>query len=392
VVDHWLGLGLDGLRLDAVPYLFEADGTNGENLPATHEFLKELRAHVDARHPDRVLLAEANQWPQDVVAYFGEGDECHMAFHFPLMPRMFMALRRGDATPVHSILADMPPIPAGCQWAIFLRNHDELTLEMVTDEERDYMWAQYATDPRMRRNIGISRRLFPLVDGDRRQAELLHSLLFTLPGTPVLYYGDEIGMGDNVHLGDRDGVRTPMQWTPDRNGGFSRADFASLYLPPSLDPVYGFAVRNVESATRDPASFLQWIRRMIAVRQRNPVLGVGGMLLLEVSNPAVLAYLRLPNGPGQRPILCVANFSTAAQPVDVTIPDHLGWTPLELLGGTAFPPIGEGPYRLALGPFGFLSFELAIPEAAAQQGAEVAAAIAAAEAAASAVAVGEAEA
>ncbi|MCU0302343.1 MAG: maltose alpha-D-glucosyltransferase [Candidatus Nanopelagicales bacterium] len=369
VVDHWLGLGLDGLRLDAVPYLFEADGTNGENLPATHEFLRVLRAHVDERHPGRVLLAEANQWPQDVVAYFGDGDECHMAFHFPLMPRMFMALRRGDATPVQRILADMPPIPEGCQWAIFLRNHDELTLEMVTDEERDYMYAQYVTDPRMRRNIGISRRLFPLVEGDRRQAELLHSLLFTLPGTPVLYYGDEIGMGDNVHLGDRDAVRTPMQWTPDRNGGFSRADFASLYLPPSLDPVYGFAVRNVESSTRSPASFLQWIRRMIAVRQRNPVLGLGGMLLLETSNSAVLAYLRLPTNPAQRPILCVANFSAAAQPADVEVPGHVGWTPLEVLGGVAFPPIREEPYRVALAPFGFLSFELAIPDATALQAA-----------------------
>ncbi|HEX6887135.1 MAG TPA: maltose alpha-D-glucosyltransferase [Candidatus Nanopelagicales bacterium] len=366
-VDHWLGLGLDGLRLDAVPYLYEADGTNGENLPATHAFLKELRAHVDERHPGRVLLAEANQWPADVVAYFGDGDECQMAFHFPLMPRMFMALRRGEATPVRTILAEMPPIPEGCQWGIFLRNHDELTLEMVTDEERDYMYQQYASDPRMRRNVGISRRLFPLVDGDRRQAELLHSLLFTLPGTPILYYGDEIAMGDNVYLGDRDGVRTPMQWTPDRNGGFSRADFASVYLPPSMDPVYGFGVRNVETAMRDPASFLQWIRQMIAIRQRNPVLGLGTMVLLDSSNPAVLAYLRVPVQPGQRPILCLANFSAAAQPVDVVIPDHLGFTPVELMGGVAFPAIGEEPYRVALPPFGFLSFELAqpIPEPAA---------------------------
>ena len=244
VVDYWLGVGLDGFRLDAVPYLFEADGTNGENLPATHEYLRELRAHVDQRFPGRVLLAEANQWPEDVVEYFGDGDECHMCFHFPLMPRMFMALRRQDASSVHDILAGIPSIPDGCQWGIFLRNHDELTLEMVTDEERDYMYQQYATDPRMRRNVGISRRLFPLVEGDRRQAELLHSLLFTLPGTPILYYGDEIGMGDNINLGDRDGVRTPMQWTPDRNGGFSQGGLR-LRLPAAVDGS-GLRVRGAQ--------------------------------------------------------------------------------------------------------------------------------------------------
>jgi maltose alpha-D-glucosyltransferase/alpha-amylase len=358
VVDHWLALGLDGFRLDAVPYLFEADGTNGENLPATHEFLRELRAHVDQRFPGTVLLAEANQWPEDVVEYFGDGDECHMCFHFPLMPRMFMALRRQEAGAVHDILAGIPEIPAGCQWGIFLRNHDELTLEMVTDEERDYMYQQYATDPRMRRNVGISRRLFPLVEGDRRQAELLHSLLFTLPGTPILYYGDEIGMGDNINLGDRDGVRTPMQWTPDRNGGFSRADFAAVYLPPSMDPVYGFGARNVESSQRNHASFLQWMRRMIQVRREHPIFGLGGLTLLEDSNSAVLAYLRTPGSSRQRPILCVANFSSAAQPVELALDRYAGLRPIELLGGAGFPWIGELPYLLTLPPFGFLMFEL----------------------------------
>ena len=358
VVDHWLAMGLDGFRLDAVPYLYEADGTNGENLPETHEFLRRLRARVDQKHPGKVLLAEANQWPADVVEYFGDGDECHMCFHFPLMPRMFMALRRQDASSVFNILSAIPSIPEGCQWGIFLRNHDELTLEMVTDEERDYMYQQYATDPRMRRNVGISRRLFPLVENDRRQAELLHSLLFTLPGTPILYYGDEIGMGDNVMLGDRDGVRTPMQWTPDRNGGFSTADFSSIYLPPSLDPVYGFTARNVESSQRDAASFLQWIRGMIGVRGRHSVFGLGGLALLPVSNPAILAYLRTPSSGRERPILCVANFSASAQPVELGLGHLNGLEPIELLGGVAFPRIGELPYLLTLPPFGFLSFEL----------------------------------
>ncbi len=358
VCDHWLALGLDGFRLDAVPYLFEADGTDGENLPQTHEFLKRVRAHVDERYPGTVLLAEANQWPQDVVEYFGDGDECHMCFHFPLMPRMFMALRRGDASPVNNILSSIPDIPEGCQWAIFLRNHDELTLEMVTDEERDYMYQQYAADPRMRRNVGISRRLFPLVEGDRRQAELLHSLLFTLPGTPILYYGDEIGMGDNVNLGDRDGVRTPMQWTPDRNGGFSKADFASVYLPPSMDPVYGFGSVNVEASRRNSASFLQWMRAMIALRREHPVLGLGGLHLLTVSNGAVMAYLRTPTSGRERLILCVANFSAHAQPVELDLGMHAGQRPIELLGGVEFPRIGELPYLLTLPPYGFLTFEI----------------------------------
>ena len=358
VVDHWLAMGLDGFRLDAVPYLYEADGTNGENLPETHEFLRRLRARVDQKHPGKVLLAEANQWPADVVEYFGDGDECHMCFHFPLMPRMFMALRRQDASSVFNILSVIPSIPEGCQWGIFLRNHDELTLEMVTDEERDYMYQQYATDPRMRRNVGISRRLFPLVDGDRRQAELLHSLLFTLPGTPILYYGDEIGMGDNINLGDRDGVRTPMQWTPDRNGGFSKADFAQVYLPPSMDPVYGFGAKNVESSRRNNASFLQWMRRMIQIRREHPIFGVGGLALLQDSNNAVLAYLRTPASARQLPIVCVANFSAAAQPVELNLGEYAGLRPVELIGGVEFPRIGELPYMLTLPPFGFLSFEL----------------------------------
>src|SRR4051794_36024701 len=258
VVRYWLGLGLDGFRLDAVPYLYERDGTNGENLRETHDYLKQVRRVVDAEYPGRVLLAEANQWPADVVDYFGDGDECHMCFHFPLMPRMFMGVRREQAKPITEILAQTPRIPDGSQWGIFLRNHDELTLEMVNDEERDYMYAEYAKDPRMKRNVGIARRLAPLLDNDRRVAELFHGMLFSLPGSPVMYYGDELGMGDNIYLGDRDGVRTPMQWTPDRNGGFSTADFARLYLPSLMDPVYGFQAVNVEAQMRNTGSFLHW--------------------------------------------------------------------------------------------------------------------------------------
>ena len=266
----WLDLGLDGFRLDAVPYLFEEEGTICENLPRTHEFLKRVRAEVDESYSDRVLLAEANQWPEDVVDYFGDGDECHMAFHFPVMPRMFMALRREEARPLVEILDRTPPIPAHCQWGLFLRNHDELTLEMVTDEERDYMYAEYANDPRMKLNLGIRRRLAPLLDGGRDEIELMHAILFSLPGTPVLYYGDEIGMGDNVYLGDRDGVRTPMQWTGDRNGGFSRADFAQLFLPPLMDPVFGFQAVNVEAQLRSPTSLLRWLQRFVASAQAAP--------------------------------------------------------------------------------------------------------------------------
>ncbi len=270
VLRFWLDLGLDGFRLDAVPYLYERDGTNGENLPETHDFLKRVRAEVDANYQDRVLLAEANQWPGDVVAYFGDGDECHMAFHFPVMPRMFMAMRREDALPMIEILEQTPALPDGAQWGLFLRNHDELTLEMVTDEERDYMYAEYAKDPRMKLNLGIRRRLAPLLDNGRDEIQLMHAILFSLPGSPVLYYGDEVGMGDNIFLGDRDGVRTPMQWTGDRNGGFSRADFQQLYLPPLMDPVYGFQAVNVEAQLRQPNSLLRWLHRLIALRKDHP--------------------------------------------------------------------------------------------------------------------------
>ncbi|MBV9413267.1 MAG: maltose alpha-D-glucosyltransferase, partial [Acidimicrobiia bacterium] len=271
VVRFWLDIGLDGFRLDAVPYLYERDGTNCENLPETHDFLKRLRKEVDQTHPGRVLLAESNQWPADVVEYFGSGDECHMCFHFPLMPRMFMAVRRGERYPITEILGQTPDIPDGCQWGLFLRNHDELTLEMVTDEERDYMYAEYARDPRMKLNLGIRRRLAPLLDNNRDLIELFHALLFSMPGTPILYYGDEIGMGDNVYLGDRDGVRTPMQWSPDRNAGFSAADWAQLYLPPLMDPVYGYQSVNIEAGMRDQSSFLHWLRRLLEVRKQHPL-------------------------------------------------------------------------------------------------------------------------
>jgi len=368
VVRYWLDLGLDGFRLDAVPYLFERDGTNGENLPETHAFLKRLRQEVHTTHPGRVLLAEANQWPADVVDYFGDGDECHMAFNFPLMPRMFMAVRREQRQPITEILAQTPPIPDGCQWGIFLRNHDELTLEMVTDEERDYMYTEYAKDPRMKVNIGIRRRLLPLLDGDRRTAELFHALLFSLPGSPVLYYGDEIGMGDNVYLGDRDSVRTPMQWSPDRNGGFSTADFAQLYLPPLMDPVYGYQAVNVEAQQRNPNSFLQWVRRMLHVRRQHPVFGTGRFDVVDVDNPSVLAYVR--SGPERLPddtdaaertgdtVLCVHNLSRLAQPCELPLSQFEGRRPIELQGRVPFPRIGAMPYLLTLPPYGFLWFDL----------------------------------
>ena len=355
VVRFWLDIGLDGFRLDAVPYLYERDGTNGENLPETHDYLKLLRKEVDATHPGKVLLAEANQWPADVVDYFGDGDECHMCFHFPVMPRMFMAVRREQRFPITEILAQTPEIPDGCQWGIFLRNHDELTLEMVTDEERDYMYAEYAKDPRMKRNVGIARRLAPLVENDRRVAELLHAMLFSLPGSPVLYYGDEIGMGDNIYLGDRDGVRTPMQWTPDRNGGFSKADFARLYLPPLMDPVYGFQSVNVEGESRDPSSFLHWMRRMLQVRREHPLFGTGTFEVLDAGNPSVLAYAREE---GDDLVICVNNLSKLAQPVELLLQRWDGKTPIELLGRVPFPKIGELPYFVTLAPYGFFWFQL----------------------------------
>jgi len=355
ILRFWLNLGMDGFRLDAVPYLFEREGTNCENLPETHAFLKRIRKEVDAAFPGRVLLAEANQWPADVVEYFGESDECHMCFNFPLMPRMFMALRRAQRHPITEILAQTPEVPDNCQWGIFLRNHDELTLEMVTDEERDYMWNEYAKDPRMKLNIGIRRRLAPLVENDRRVMELFHAMLFSLPGSPILYYGDEIGMGDNIFLGDRDGVRTPMQWSPDRNAGFSRADFAQLYSAPLMDPVYGYQALNVEGELRDPSSLLHWLQRMLQVRKRHPLFGIGSFEVLTAENPSVLAYVREWD---KDVVLCVNNLSRFAQPVELSLQRFEGRTPIELLGRVPFPRIGELPYLLTLGPYGFYWFQI----------------------------------
>ncbi|MGZ4267616.1 MAG: maltose alpha-D-glucosyltransferase [Solirubrobacteraceae bacterium] len=351
----WLDLGLDGFRLDAVPYLYEEEGTNCENLPKTHEFLKKVRKTIDEEYPDKVLLAEANQWPEDVVEYFGDGDECHMAFHFPVMPRMFMALRREEATPIYEILDRTPEIPGICQWGLFLRNHDELTLEMVTDEERDYMYAEYAKDPRMKLNVGIRRRLAPLIDNGRDEMELMHAILFSLPGSPVLYYGDEIAMGDNVYLGDRDGVRTPMQWTSDRNGGFSRADFAQLYAPPLMDPVYGFQAVNVEAQLRTPTSLLRWFKRFVALRKEHPVFGLGTYEPLTPSNPKVFAHVRRFE---EDVVLCVHNMARSAQAVELDLSAFKGRWPEEMLGRTRFPRIGELPYLLTLAPRGWFWFLL----------------------------------
>jgi maltose alpha-D-glucosyltransferase/alpha-amylase len=359
VLRFWLDLGLDGFRLDAVPYLFEREGTNCENLPETLEFLRRVRAMVDAEYPDRVLLAEANQWPEDVVEYFGDGDECHMAFHFPVMPRMFMALRRERAAPIVEILERTPAIPGSCQWGLFLRNHDELTLEMVTDEERDYMYSEYARDLRMKINVGIRRRLAPLLDNGRDEIELLTAIMFSLPGSPVLYYGDEIAMGDNVYLGDRDGVRTPMQWTGDRNGGFSRADFAQLYAPPLMDPVYGFQAVNVEAQLRTPTSLLRWLRRFIALRREHPVFGLGSYRALEPSNPHIYAHVRCSE---EDVILCVHNLARTAQAVELDLSPYQGRWPVEMLGRTRFPRIGELPYLLTLQPRGFFWFQLTEPK------------------------------
>jgi maltose alpha-D-glucosyltransferase/alpha-amylase len=360
VLRFWLDLGIDGFRLDAVPYLYEREGTNCENLPETHEFLKRLRAEVDAAYPDRVLLAEANQWPEDVVSYFGEGDECHMAFHFPVMPRMFMSLRREEATPMYEILERTPSIPDGAQWGLFLRNHDELTLEMVTADERDYMYKEYAKDPRMKLNLGIRRRLAPLLDNGRDEIELMHAILFSLPGSPVLYYGDEVGMGDNVYLGDRDGVRTPMQWTGDRNGGFSRADFAQLYLPPLMDPVYGYQAVNVEAQLRTPTSFLRWMHRFIALRKEHPVFGLGTYEPLRPENPRIFAHIRRYE---EDTVLCVHNLARSAQAVELDLSAFQGMIPEEMFGRSRFPAIGELPYLLTLGPRGFFWFQLRQAEA-----------------------------
>ncbi|HEV2559264.1 MAG TPA: maltose alpha-D-glucosyltransferase [Microvirga sp.] len=361
---YWLDMGVDGLRLDAIPYLIEREGTNCENLPETHDVIKKIRAALDESYSDRMLLAEANQWPEETAPYFGDSDECHMAFHFPLMPRMYMALAQEDRHPITDIMRQTPEIPEGCQWAIFLRNHDELTLEMVTDKERDYLWSFYANERRARINMGIRRRLAPLLENDRRKIELLNSLLLSMPGTPVLYYGDEIGMGDNIYLGDRDGVRTPMQWTPDRNGGFSRSDPAKLFLPAIQDPIYGFDAVNVEAQLRSPASLLNWTRRLIAIRRNHRAFGRGALRFLYPANRKVLAYIREFE---DETILCVVNVSRSPQAVELDLSDHKGCTPVELTGGTPFPPIGELPYLLTLPAYGFYWFQFTSASADRQQ-------------------------
>jgi maltose alpha-D-glucosyltransferase / alpha-amylase len=361
VMRSWLDIGVDGFRLDAIPYLCEREGTNNENLPETHAVLKKLRAIVDANYPDVLLLAEANQWPEDVREYFGNGDECHMAYHFPLMPRMYMAIALEERHPITEIMNQTPDIPDNCQWAIFLRNHDELTLEMVTSKERDYMYNMYAAEKRARINLGIRRRLAPLLENDVGRIKLMTSLLLSMPGSPVLYYGDEIGMGDNIYLGDRDGVRTPMQWRPERNAGFSRADPQRLYLQPIMDSIYGYEVVNVEAQTRAPWSLLNWTRRLLAVRKGFQAFGRGTLRFLRPHNRKILAYLREY---ADESLLCVANLSRSAQPVELDLGKYKGRIPIELIGRTAFPPIGELPYLLTLSGHGFLWFRLAPPEIA----------------------------
>jgi maltose alpha-D-glucosyltransferase/alpha-amylase len=363
----WLDLGVDALRMDAIPYLVERDGTTCENLPETHAAIKKIRAAIDADYSNRLILAEANQWPTDVRPYFGDGDECHMAFHFPLMPRIYMALRQEDRLPITDIMAQTPDIPESCQWGLFLRNHDELTLEMVTDDERDYMYLAYSADPRMRINVGIRRRLAPLVDNNRRRIELLNSLLLSFPGTPILYYGDEIGMGDNIYLGDRNGVRTPMQWNSDRNAGFSRAVPAKLYFPVIMDPIWGYQAINVEAQQSDPSSLLHWSRNMIALRKLFQVFGRGTLEFLEPENRKILAYIRRYNkeqaGRGSdggyvEIVLCVANLSRFAQPVSLDLAEFEGMLPVEMLGYVPFPAITKAPYALTLAPYSFLWLEL----------------------------------
>jgi maltose alpha-D-glucosyltransferase / alpha-amylase len=355
VMRYWFDMGVDGMRLDAIPYLCERDGTINENLPETHAVLKRLRAELDRTHPDRFFLAEVNQWPEDVREYFGDGDECQMAYHFPLMPRIYMAVAEEDRLPIIDIMSQTPEIPENCQWAIFLRNHDELTLEMVTARERDYMYKAYAVDKRMRINVGIRRRLAPLMENNRRKIELVNSLLMSLIGSPILYYGDEVGMGDNIYLGDRNGVRTPMQWGPDRNAGFSRADPQRLFLPPIMDPIYGYQAVNVEAQSRSPSSLLNWMKRLIAVRRAHPAFGRGTLRFIRPGNRKILAYVREH---ADEVLLCVANLARSSQPVELDLAEFRGRVPVELLGRTNFPPIGELPYLLTLPGWGFYWFEL----------------------------------
>jgi len=356
IMRFWLDMGVDGFRLDAIPYLVEREGTNNENLRETHAVIKQLRAAIDAQYQNRFLLAEANQWPEDVREYFGDGDECHMAYHFPLMPRIYMSIAQEDRYPIVEIMHQTPDIPDSCQWAIFLRNHDELTLEMVTSKERDYMYTTYASDLQARINLGIRRRLAPLMENDLDRIKLMNSLLLSMPGSPILYYGDEIGMGDNFFIGDRNGVRTPMQWSPDRNAGFSRADPQRLYLPPIMDAVYGYPSTNVEAQSRDPSSLLSWTKRMLAVRRTSQAFGRGTRRFLRPGNRKILAYLREY---GDDTILCVANLSRSAQPVELNLAPFKGRVPVEMLGRTAFPPIGELPYLLTISAHGFYWFQLA---------------------------------
>jgi maltose alpha-D-glucosyltransferase/alpha-amylase len=358
VVDFWMNKGLDGFRVDAVPYLFEREGTNCENLPETHAFCKRLRAYVDEHYPGAVLLAEANQPPRDVVDYFGNGDEFHMAFNFPLMPRIFMALRKEDRKPVEDVINDLPQIPENAQWCTFLRNHDELTLEMVSERERKYMYKSFAKDPRARLNIGIRRRLFPLMNKNRRAIELMHSLLFTLPGSPVIYYGDEIGMGDNIYLGDRAGVRTPMQWNGDRNAGFSDANPDRLSLPLIRDPAYSYQGTNVEEQEQSKSSFLNWLKLLLKIRKRNPAFGRGNIEFLTPENRKVITYIREYD---DNIVLVVNNLSRFSQYAELAMQKYNGWTPVDLFGNIRFPRIGELPYLVTLGPHGFYWFRLERP-------------------------------
>ena len=355
-----MAMGVDGMRLDAIPYLFEREGTNNENLPETHAYLKELRAHLDSKWDDRMFLAEANQWPEDAAAYFGDGDECHMNFHFPLMPRLYMAVAMEDRFPILDILQQTPEIPDNTQWAIFLRNHDELTLEMVTDEERDYMRRIYASDPRMRINLGIRRRLAPLLNNDRRLIELMNALLFSMPGTPVLYYGDEIGMGDNVYLGDRDGVRTPMQWNGDRNAGFSTANPQKLFLPLIIDPEYHFETVNVEAQRDNPRSLWWWMKRTIGLRRQHDLFGRGGIRFLHPDNPRVLAFVREPaeDDPTGERVLVVANLSRHSQACELDLSEFAGTVPVEMFGSTPFPMFTDQPYQVTLSPYAYYWFAL----------------------------------